>query len=79
MGLLGVLHLARVDPRLGREVVRPVLRGDEAAGGGDGGIRQRHRVGAHIRDEAAFIELLGGRHRPPRSKAQLAPCLLLER
>ena len=79
VGLLGVLDLAGVDPRLGRQ-----RRGTEAAGHGGArrghrGRRQRRAVGPHVGDVALLVEPLRGAHRGGRRHRQLAGRLLLQR
>ncbi len=79
MRLLRVLHLGGVGARRVRQVVGPVELGDLGAGGGDRGVRQRGRVGAHIGDEAVLVQLLRDLHGPLGAEAQLAAGLLLQR
>ena len=76
--LLGVLDLLVVAPGLVGHVVGPVQLGRLAAGGGDGGLRQRGAVGPHVGDVAVLVQALGRRHGALGGEAQLAPRLLLE-
>jgi hypothetical protein len=75
--LLSVLDLAGVDPRLVGQVVGAEQLPDLIARGGDRRLRQRHRVGSHVGDEAGLVEVLGDRHRALRGEAELAAGLLL--
>ena len=77
--LLGVLDLAGVDAGLVGQVGGAEQLPDLVARGGDRGLRQRHRVGSHIGDEAGLVEVLGHRHRPLGGEAELAAGLLLQR
>ena len=79
VGLLGVLDLAGVDPRLVGDVLRAEQLADLRPGRVDRGARQRGRVGAHVGDEAVLVEPLGDRHRHRRGHAELAARLLLHR
>ena len=77
--LLRVLDLAGVLARRVRNRVRAVELDGLAAGGGQRGLRQRRRVGAHVGDVAVLVEALGDPHRRLRRVAELAARLLLER
>jgi len=78
VGFLRVLHLGRVDPRRGRHVIVAVQRAGLLAGGRDGLLRQRDRIGTHISDVARFVELLGDPHGAVGREAELASGLLLQ-
>ena len=78
VGLLGVLDLAGVPPRLGREHARPVPLGHLGPGGGHRARRQRRAVGAHVGDVALLVQRLGRPHGRRRGHAQLAGRLLLQ-
>ena len=79
VGLLRVLDLGRVHTRL----VGHVLPAEELLGLRtrriDGLARQLHRVGTHVGDETALVQLLGHAHRRLRAHAELAAGLLLHR
>ena len=77
--LLGALHLAGVDARRVRHVVRAVQFAGLRPGRGDRGLRQRDRVGPHIRDVAVLVQPLRHRHRVLGRVAELARGLLLQR
>src|SRR5204863_7820102 len=44
----------------------------------NGLLRQGHRVGTHVGDVAAFVEILGDRHGALGGEAELATCFLLQ-
>ncbi len=75
---LRVLHLGRVDARRCGHVVVTVERPGLLAGRVDRLLRQGHRVGTHIGDEARFVEFLGDPHGAVRGEAELAARLLLQ-
>ena len=77
--LLGVLDLAGVDARGVRDVGGAVQLGGLLAGGGDRGLGQRCRVGAHIGDVAVLVQPLRHRHGVLGREAELARGLLLQR
>ena len=77
--LLRVLHLALVAARRLGDVVGAVELGRLRAGGGERGLGQRRRVGAHVGDVAVLVEALRDAHRRLRGVAELAARLLLER
>ncbi len=77
VGLLGVLHLGGVGAGLGRAVLGPEPLLDLAAGGVDGGLRQRGGVGPHVGDVTPLVEPLGDPHGLGRREPQLAAGLLL--
>ena len=79
MRLLRVLDLGRVDAGAGRHLVSAVEGRGLGAGGIDGLRAQVHRVGTHVGDEAALVELLGHAHRGVGAEVQLAAGLLLQR
>ncbi len=79
VGLLGVLHLAVVEPGRVRQVLGAVELADLAAGGGQRRLRQVERVGAHVGDVAPLVEPLGHPHHLGGRQPQLAPALLLQR
>ena len=79
MRLLRVLHLAGVDARRVRHVLRAVQFPRLPPRGVDRGLRQRRRVGPHIRDVTVLVQPLRHRHRVLGREAELAGCLLLER
>ncbi len=76
---LCVLDLALVGARTIGKVVRAVKFGDLAAGRGERGGRQVGAVGAHVGDEAVFVEALGGSHGSSGAEAKLAASILLQR
>ena len=86
MGLLGVAHLRRVLHGLGGQVLVAVQGRDRLAGVGEGRLRKREAVRAHVRDEAhalatdfhAFVQGLGDAHGAIGAEAQLAVRLLLK-
>ncbi len=78
VGLLGVLHLRRVDAGGVGQELGAVPLGDLAAGRGERGLRQRGAVGTHVGDVALLVEGLGGAHRLGGRQAELAAGLLLE-
>jgi hypothetical protein len=61
------------------EIVPSVQAVDAFAGGRQGLLRQVHRIGAHVRDEALLVEGLGRPHRLPGAEPELAIGLLLQR
>ena len=63
---------------LGTEVLGAVLGFDTGPGGGNGLLRQVHRVGSHVGDVALFIQVLGYTHGFSGREAQLAVGLLLQ-
>ena len=79
VGLLGVLDLAGVRARLGRDVGVAVELAGLGAGGGERGLRQVGRVRAHIGDVAVLVQPLGHPHDDLGGPAELAPGLLLQR
>ena len=79
MRLLGVRDGAFVEARLVRHGLRAVLARGMRAGGVQRRARERHGVGAHVRDVPRLVEALGEAHRRLRREAQLAARLLLER
>ena len=78
MRLLRVLHLALVAARLLRDVLVAVQLARLAASGGERRLRQRRRVGAHVRDVAVLVEALGESHRRLGREAELAARVLLQ-
>ena len=76
--LLSVLHLGGVDPGASGQVALAEQLGDLGAGGGDGAGGQCHRVGTHVGDIAALVQLLRHRHRPLGGETELAARLLLQ-
>ena len=72
------LTLRGVDPRLVGQVVGAEQLPDLIARGGDRRLRQRHRVGSHVGDEAGLVEVLRDRHRALRGETELAAGLLLQ-
>ena len=79
VSLLGVFHPAPVHPRGARDRMVSVKGAGLFPGGSDCGVRQRRRVGSHVGDVPALIQVLGDLHRPLGRKAQLAGGLLLKR
>ena len=79
VGLLGVLHLRGVGPRLVGDVLRAVQLAGLVARRVDRGLRQRRGVGAHVGDEAVLVEPLRDRHGARGAVAELAGGLLLQR
>ena len=79
VGLLGVLDLLRVLAGLCGQELLAVALGDDRAGGGECGVRQRGRVGPHVGDVALLVEALRRPHRLGGAEAQLAARLLLQR
>ncbi len=79
MRLLRVLHLAGVGARGVRDVAGAVELRRLLAGRADRGLRQRHRVGAHIGDVAVLVQPLRDGHRVLGGEAELARRLLLQR
>ena len=79
MRLLGVLHLAGVDARRVRHVLRAVELAGLDPGGVDRRLGQRDRVGPHIGDVAVLVQPLRHRHRVLGREAELAGRLLLQR
>ena len=78
MGFLSVFHLRGVDARLVRNVVGTIELGSLVASRVNGLLRQGHRVGTHVGDVAAFVEILGDRHGALGGEAELATCFLLQ-
>ncbi len=87
VGLLGALGLRAVDPTLRHRVGIAEAGRDHLAGLAHGLAGHRHRVGAHVGDQAhvavrcvdALVQLLGDGHRALGAEAELAAGLLLER
>ena len=77
--LLRVLDLPLVAARLGRNVVGAEERGHLLARGRERRLRQRRRVGAHVRDVAVLVQALRDPHRRLRGVTELAARLLLQR
>ena len=75
---LRVLHAARVAAGLLGDRVRAVHLDRLRARGGDGRVRQRHRVGPHVRDVAVLVQRLRNSHRAVRAESKLARGLLLQ-
>ena len=78
VGLLRVLHFARVPARLLRDRIRAVQLNGLPARRDQRRLRQRRRVGAHVGDVAVLVQLLGDAHRRLRAVAQLPARLLLQ-
>ena len=78
MRLLGVRDRPRVRPGPFGHGLGAVDLGRLCARRLQGRLRQRHRVGAHVRDVAVLVQLLGDPHRRLRGEAELAARLLLE-
>ena len=79
MGLLGVLDLLGVHPRFRGKVLRAVAGHDLVARRGEGGCRQRRRVGSHVGDEALLVQRLCGPHGPLGAVAEFRTGFLLQR
>ena len=79
VGFLGVLDLAGVLPRGGMQVFLAVELTSLVAGGVNGRLRQRGRVGTHVGDVAVLVEPLRDAHRAFGGEPQLATRLLLQR
>ena len=79
MRLLRVLDLPLVAARLRRDVVGAEQGRHLLARGGERRLRQRRRVGAHVRDVAVLVQALREPHRRLRGEAELAARLLLQR
>src|SRR5450756_2458009 len=79
VGLLRVLDLVLVAARGVGDVLRAIHVPGLAAGRGQRGLRQRGRVGAHVRDVAVLVQPLGHPHGVLAREAQLAACFLLQR
>ena len=79
MRLLCVLHLLGVGTRLIGQVGGAVALRDQRASCGDGRVRQRRRVGSHVRDEPVLVQTLRERHGLRRREPELASGLLLQR
>ena len=87
MGLLRVLGLGfELTRRLG-DVLVAVAVGDDLADFVNGDRGERHRVGAHVGDQAdialareldTFVEFLRNAHGPLRVETELARCFLLQ-
>ena len=78
VGLLGVLDLPLVAPRLGRHVLGAVEGRRLGPGRRQGLARQRGRVGAHVGDPSVLVQALGDLHGPLGAEPELAPRLLLQ-
>ena len=76
--LLGVLDLLLVAARCVGDVLRAIQVARLLAGRGEGGLRQRGAVGAHVGDVAVLVEPLGDAHGVLGGQPQLARGLLLE-
>ena len=77
--LLRVLDLALVAARSLGDVLGAVQLGCLAARGPERRLRERGRVGAHVRDVAVVVEPLGDPHRGLGAEAELSARLLLQR
>ena len=86
MRLLSILGLALKDGWAARQIFCRKVATDVVANFGNGFLRQRHRVGTHVGNQAdglaadvhPFIERLCGAHGPFGGHAQLAHSLLLQ-
>ena len=79
VGLLGVLRLGGIAPRVFRQVARAIVGLDHGAGGDIGLLGHVDAVGPHVGDAAFFIEFLRGLHRALGIEAKLAAGFLLQR
>ena len=77
--LLGVLHLALIDPRGIRHKVRTVELTRRSTRRIQALLGQRRRVCTHIGNVAVFVQTLRNAHRARGRKVQLAASLLLQR
>ena len=76
---LRVGDLVGIAARLVRQVLLAVEPLHQVAGRGDRLVRQRHRIGTHVGDEAALVQALRHLHRLLGGVAQLAVGFLLQR
>jgi len=79
VGLLRVLRLRRIAPRVFRQVACAIVGLDHCAGGDIGLLGHVDAVGPHVGDAAFLIEFLGGLHRALSIEAELAARFLLQR
>ncbi len=79
VGLLGACRFRCV--LLGRigQILLAEMRGDRFSCGRDGLLRQRHRIGTHIRDETVLVQPLRGAHGLPGAHAEPIAGRLLQR
>ena len=79
VGFLGTLGLGFIESGLCRHRVLAVTRSRQGTRRGNGLLRQIHRVGTHIGDEAVFVQGLGGAHGVAGIHPQFARGFLLQR
>ncbi len=78
VGLLGVLHLLRIQTRRVGQVLVAEALGDQRTGSRECRVGQGGAVGSHVGDVATLVEALGSAHGLRRGHPKLASRLLLE-